>query len=665
MRNLYFYFLFLFFFTSCTSDDCLMEEVYVDGNEITEIRAIIPDLDVDDVKSRTSFTTGPYGTVPNPVWIVGDSIGIYPDEGDQLSFRITTGGITCPFSGGGWAMKASSSYTAYSPFQRSYYFKEKSALPVNMLGQTQKGNDNSAHLSAYDILIAKGDKPSSGSLNFQFTRQVALVRMELTAPRAATWKSITLKSNAEFTTQAEMNLSLDAPTITTTAQSNSVTLSLENVVTTSNNLNIIAYMMLLPVNLTGKTLTAELEDNENNVYISEASVTNDKTNITANGARWITANNFKLPGVSVHVNMAGSLSSLISNTDKYSIASLTVTGNINSDDIAFIRAMAGYNNDGAKTNGKLVQLDLSGCNIVSGGSGYYSYNADFVNLDGTESQNGYSFYNTLDNTLPGCIFAKTNMTSFILPSSITTINTSAFFGSKLKSVTIPASVRTIKNTYQSYCNPFSHSEIENIYVADNHPTFVSIDGIIYDKQSMQLLYCPGGKKSVNIPEGVTSIGGYAFCGTLYLTNTDFLENVVVDATTQSRHFYHSGISSARIPEGWTDIPEDMFYKCYNLSSVVIPEGVKRIRAGNFALSALEIVVLPSTVSEIDMDAFSNISTLKEVHFKATTPPWYTGSAVFGGPINSKANCTLYVPKGSLDAYKKADVWKDFKEIKEE
>ena len=289
MRNIYFYFLFLFFFTSCTSDDCLMEEVYVDGNEITEIRAIIPDLDVDDAKSRTSFTTGPYGTVPNPEWIVGDSIGIYPDEGDQLSFRITTGGKTCPFSGGGWAMKASSSYIAYSPFQRSYYFKEKSALPVNMLGQTQKGNDNSAHLSAYDILIAKGDKPSSGSLNFQFTRQVALVRMELKAPCAATWKTVTLESNAAFTTKATMNLSLATPTITATAQSNTVTLALENVKTTSDNLNIIAYTMLLPVDLTGKTLSVKLTDVDDNVYTANAAITNNKTQFAANAVRWISA----------------------------------------------------------------------------------------------------------------------------------------------------------------------------------------------------------------------------------------------------------------------------------------------------------------------------------------------------------------------------------------
>ena len=119
-----------------------------------------------------------------------------------------------------------------------------------------------------------------------------------------------------------------------------------------------------------------------------------------------------MPGISVHVNTAGSLSSLISDTDKYSIATLTVTGNINSDDISFIRAMAGFNNDGAKTNGKLVQLDLSGCNIVSGGSGYYSYNADYVNLLGidTSSLTMYGFFIrnllpvTIGNIIGGSIF---------------------------------------------------------------------------------------------------------------------------------------------------------------------------------------------------------------------------------------------------------------------
>ena len=287
--NFYISFLVLFFLCSCSLDDQLIEGNIAGNDEITEIKAIIAELETDEVQSRTSFTTGTYPTQPSPVWMVGDSIGIYPDEGDQLSFRIETSGKTCPFNGGGWAMKASSSYTAYSPFQRSYYYKEKNALPINMLGQVQTGNDNADHLGAYDIQIAKGDKPETGSLVFQFERKVALVRMELKAPCAATWKSVTLESNAAFTTKATMNLSLEVPTLTPTTQTNSISLALENVKTTSDNLNIIAYMMLLPVDLTGKSLSVKLTDVDDNVYTANATVTNNKTNISAGAARWITA----------------------------------------------------------------------------------------------------------------------------------------------------------------------------------------------------------------------------------------------------------------------------------------------------------------------------------------------------------------------------------------
>ena len=170
--------LLLSFIYSCTSDEPF-HEISKDAMKVT---AILPDWNLEDETSRTSITTGSYGTPPNPVWVTGDSIGIYPDAGgDQLSYRINEGGSkSCSFDGGGWAMK-SSSYTAYSPFKRSFYYEEKDALPISMLGQSQKGNDNADHLGAYDIQIAKGEKPEEGSLIFDFDRYVALARLEITA----------------------------------------------------------------------------------------------------------------------------------------------------------------------------------------------------------------------------------------------------------------------------------------------------------------------------------------------------------------------------------------------------------------------------------------------------------------------------------------------------
>ena len=290
MKNKYLIILSTLFLASCTAEDILQNCPNNEDKESNKVTAILPDWNLEDGYSRTAITTGKYPTSPNPVWVTGDSIGIYPDAGgDQLSFRINKGGSkTCTFDGGGWAMK-SSSYTAYSPFERSYYYKEKNKLPISILGQTQDGNDNADHLGAYDIQIAKGEKPEVGSLTFQFTRKVALVRMEITAPKAAAWTSISLKSNASFTTEAEMNLSLETPTLTPVKTSNTVTLNLTNVTTTSEDLSIIAYMMLLPVDLTNKTLSVKLTDNTGLSYSSIATITNNKTNLSANSARWISA----------------------------------------------------------------------------------------------------------------------------------------------------------------------------------------------------------------------------------------------------------------------------------------------------------------------------------------------------------------------------------------
>ena len=76
-------FLLLSFICSCTSD----EQFQQIDEEVTKVTAILPDWNLGNENSRTSITTGTYPTKPNPVWVTGDSIGIYPDAGgDQLSF---------------------------------------------------------------------------------------------------------------------------------------------------------------------------------------------------------------------------------------------------------------------------------------------------------------------------------------------------------------------------------------------------------------------------------------------------------------------------------------------------------------------------------------------------------------------------------------------------
>ena len=73
----------------------------------------------------------------------------------------------------------------------------------------------------------------------------------------------------------------------------------------------------------------------------------------------------------VHVEIAGTLSSLIPPSRKNLITDLTLTGNLNGTDIKFIREMAGEGaNLSSRTKGKLTKLNIADANIVKGGDYY-------------------------------------------------------------------------------------------------------------------------------------------------------------------------------------------------------------------------------------------------------------------------------------------------------
>ena len=615
MKNTHkiFLFLLLSLIYSCTADE--FETPDVKG--FNKVTAILPDWNVEDETTRTSITTGPYGTPPSPVWVAGDSIGIYPDAGgDQLSFRINEGGSkTCTFDGGGWAMK-SSSYTAYSPFDRSFYYQDKEALPISMTGQTQNGNDNADHLGAYDIQIAKGEKPQDGNLVFSFSRYVALARIEITAPKAATWTSVTLESDASFTTSAKMNLALETPTVTPTATSNSVTLKLENVSTTSDNLSVIAYMMLLPVDLTGKTLTVTLTDSEGETYPSEATVTNDKTNFTANAARWISAV-FEETAPNNQIWYTSSLGNVV--TPYYT--------------------------------------DVFGANIVSN---VYENGKGIITFDGDATSIGNYAFNS-----------RSNLTSLTIPNSVESIGESAFSScSDLTSITIPNSVTSIGESAFNHCN-----DLANIVVESGNTVYDSRDNcnaIIITESNVLHTGC----KNTIIPDDVTSIGDYAFTGCYDLTSITIpnsVKSIGKEAFTGC-----SNLTGITIPNSVTSIGFGAFVNCSNLASITIPNSVESIESATFAgcsrltditipnsieciggqvfwqCRSLTNITIPNSVKSIGDSAFSGCTSLSTIYVKPTTPP-----TLGNGPFDNCANgYNIYVPAESLDAYKAADGWKD-------
>ena len=108
------------------------------------------------------------------------------------------------------------------------------------------------------------------------------------------------------------------------------------------------------------------------------------------------------------------------------------------------------------------------------------------------------------------------------------------------------------------------------------------------------------------------------------------------------------------------IADSAFCSCISLTSIIIPEGCKRI--GRFALARankLTSITLPSTITEIGENCFSGCSKLIEIHIKAATPP------VMASDFDNAANATLFVPKGTVDAYNADEKWGQFSNIIEE
>ncbi|MDR0541380.1 MAG: leucine-rich repeat domain-containing protein [Dysgonamonadaceae bacterium] len=156
--------------------------------------------------------------------------------------------------------------------------------------------------------------------------------------------------------------------------------------------------------------------------------------------------------VMLHVETAGTLSSLIDESQKYEITDLTLTGNLNGTDIRFIREMAGRSYDGDRnyrfgreTNGKLENLNLSGASIVSGGEYYLKY----YNYD------TYLNIYTTSNIITSYMFYTCN---------------------KLKSIILPNSVTWIVYTAFTDC-----TNLQAIIVSEQNANYSDIDGILYNK----------------------------------------------------------------------------------------------------------------------------------------------------------------------------------------
>jgi hypothetical protein len=211
------------------------------------------------------------------------------------------------------------------------------------------------------------------------------------------------------------------------------------------------------------------------------------------------------------------------------------------------------------------------------------------------------------------------LTSVTFGNSVTEIGDGAFeFCSKLKSLTIPKSVTSIG--FGAF--NVSQESLESITVENGNPWYDSRDNCnaIIETESNRLIL---GCQNTTIPPSVREIGSSAFYCCFGLTYIPF-----------------------ESPWGGpTIIGADAFRGCKYLTRIDIP----------------------SSVVSIGTQAFYQCYSVTSVTCHATIPPTcitcIANSFYSSFDDTTYSDATLYVPAGSLAAYREADGWKEFVNIR--
>lgn len=188
-------------------------------------------------------------------------------------------------------------------------------------------------------------------------------------------------------------------------------------------------------------------------------------------------------------------------------------------------------------------------------------------------------------------------------------------------------------------------------------------GDVVVPQGIKRIYGLGGSpSSIYMPEGVEEIGRAAFSGTSSLRGDLKIPSTV--RTIGEYAFEHTSFSHISLPEGLEIIEPCTFGGCrYLTDTLTIPASVTRIKYDAFAgCENLSAIILPEKLEMIHCNALWGCWSLDYIQCNAKEPPLIDGGSFYGLEGLEKNNFTLVVPEGSVDAYRNAEGWKEFKRI---
>ena len=214
-----------------------------------------------------------------------------------------------------------------------------------------------------------------------------------------------------------------------------------------------------------------------------------------------------------------------------------------------------------------------------------------------------------------------SLTSVTIGNSVTSIGDSAFYDcDSLTSVTIGNSVTSIGDYAFEGCGSLGAVYITDIgkwVTIDFGDNRVNSYGYANPLSNGAALYIDGELVTdLVIPDGVTSIGRFAFQNCTSLTSITIPDSVTSIGYDAFRNC--TSLTSVTIGNSVTSIGYDAFQNCTSLTSITIPDSVTSIGSEAFNnCTSLTSVTIGNSVTSIGRDAFYNCYKLVEVCNKSS------------------------------------------------